>query len=102
LRSTPAPVVRATPPSGASIAASLAAAPPAAGSGNFVVQVAAVSLQEDADLLAGALRSKGYTVSVRAQPDKLIHIQVGPFSNHKDAEAMRQRLLGDGYNALVK
>ncbi len=101
-RGAPAPIVRSTPPSAAALAASLAAGPVANATGNFVVQVAAVSLQEDADLLAGALRSKGYAVTERAQPDRLIHIQVGPFSNRKEAEAMRQRLLGDGYNALVK
>jgi cell division septation protein DedD len=68
-----------------------------------VVQVAAVSHQEDAGLLVGALQRKGYSVAAHTEPqDKLIHIQVGPFNNHKDAEAMRQRLLADGYNAIVK
>ncbi len=76
--------------------------PAPASSGDFVVQVAAVTLQEDANLLVGALRSKGYTATEHAQPDKLIHIQVGPFANRKDADAMRQRLLTDGYNAIVK
>jgi len=27
---------------------------------------------------------------------------VGPFSNRADAIAMRQKLLGDGYNAILK
>jgi len=68
-----------------------------------VVQIAAVSHQEDADVLLSALRKKGYAVTARSEPqDKLIHIQVGPFNNRKDADAMRQRLLGDGYNAIVK
>jgi len=76
---------------------------PAPATGYFVVQVAAVSHQEDADLLVGALRGKGYSVNAHAEPqDKLIHIQVGPFNNRKDADAMRQRLLSDGYNAIVK
>jgi cell division protein FtsN len=34
--------------------------------------------------------------------DSLFHVQVGPFSDQKDAEAMRTRLAGDGYNAIVK
>ena len=68
-----------------------------------MVQVAAVSHQEDADLLVTALRTKGYAVAARQNPaDQLIHIQVGPFTNRKDAEAMRQRLLNDGYNAILK
>jgi cell division septation protein DedD len=51
----------------------------------------------------GALKSRGYHVYARAEAqDKLIHIQVGPFSSHADADAMRQRLLADGYNAIVK
>jgi len=71
--------------------------------GSFVVQVAAVSHQEDADLLMGALKGRGYAVVARSEPqDKLVHIQIGPFGNRKDAEAMRQRLMGDGYNAIIK
>lgn len=69
----------------------------------FVVQVAAVSHQEDADMLTNGLRRKGYNVSTRTEPqDKLFHIQIGPFASKKDAEAMRQRLQTDGYNALIK
>jgi cell division septation protein DedD len=67
------------------------------------VQIAAVSHKEDAELLTNALRSKGYDVAARTTPqDKFVHIQVGPFATHKDAETMRQRLLADGYNAIVK
>ena len=71
--------------------------------GNFVVQVAAVSHQEDAELLVNALQRKGYTVAARNAPgDKLVHIQVGPFNDRKDADAMKLRLQGDGYNAMIK
>jgi DedD protein len=73
------------------------------GMGSAVVQVAAVSHQEDADVLMTALKKHGYTVTIRQEPqDKLLHVQVGPFANKRDAEAMRQRLLADGYNAIVK
>lgn len=87
--------------------AAATSAPPAPvaipGMGSAVVQVAAVSHQEDADVLMSALRKHGYNVAVRQEPqDKLLHVQVGPFANKKDAEAMRQRLLADGYNAIVK
>jgi cell division septation protein DedD len=71
--------------------------------GLAVVQVAAVSHQEDADMLMNALKKHGYNVTIRQEPqDRLLHVQVGPFANKKDAEAMRQRLLADGYNAIVK
>ena len=76
--------------------------PPMSATGTFVVQVAAVSHQEDADLLVTALHSKGYSVSAHPGPDNLVHIQVGPFNNRKEAESMRQQLLSDGYNAIVK
>lgn len=71
--------------------------------GTLIVQVAAVSHQEDADLLLSALKNRGYAVFTRQEAqDHLLHVQVGPFVTRKDAEAMRQRLLADGYNALVK
>jgi DedD protein len=72
--------------------------------GSSVVQVAAMSHQEDADVVAVDLKRRGYTVAIRREPqDKLFHVQIGPFGNKKDADAMRQRLQTDGYNnAIVK
>ena len=70
---------------------------------SFMVQVAAVSKQEDAEILVTALRKKQYPVFIaNAAGDPLFHVQVGPFTERKDAEAMRTRLSGDGYNAIVK
>jgi cell division septation protein DedD len=69
----------------------------------WVVQVAAVSHQEDADLLAGELKRRGYNVAIHSEAgDKLLHVQIGPLATKKDADAMRQRLLNDGFNAIVK
>ncbi len=71
--------------------------------GSFVVQVAAVSHEEDAQLLVNALRAKGYPVSAHVeQGDKFFHIQVGPFNNMKDATAAKQRLVADGYQPIIK
>lgn len=68
-----------------------------------MVQIAAVSQPEDADVLVGALRKRGYAVAARRDPaDGLLHVQVGPFANRNDANAMRQKLLNDGYNAVVQ
>lgn len=68
-----------------------------------VVQVAAVSRQGDAAMLMSALKRKGYDAAIHQVPqDKLLHVQIGPFATKKDAEAMRQRLIADGYNAIVK
>lgn len=68
----------------------------------LMVQIAAVSNPADANVLVGALRQRGYSVMARQEPgDGLIHVQVGPFINRSAANAMCQRLLGDGYNAVV-
>ncbi len=68
-----------------------------------MVQIAAVSREEDAQTLAGALRKRGFSPSVRpGTGDKFFHVQVGPFTNKTDAESMKQHLLADGYNAILK
>jgi DedD protein len=68
-----------------------------------MVQIAAVSRQEDAEVLAGALRKRGFSPQVRpGTTDKFYHVQVGPFTNKADAESMKQHLLSDGYNAILK
>ena len=75
---------------------------PPLGSQSFV-QVAAVSRKEDADLLLAALKRRGYAGIIRQQTlDNLLHVQVGPFPTRKDAEAMRLRLITDGYNPILK
>ena len=72
--------------------------------GSFVVQVAAVTRQEDAEALVSALRKKDYPVFMvnNIPGDKLFHVQVGPYSELKDAEAMKSRLGRDGYNPILK
>jgi cell division septation protein DedD len=73
--------------------------------GEFVVQIAAVTREEDAAALAGALRKKNYSVFVVNHPavhDKFYHVQVGPFTTMQDAEAAKVKLTGEGYNPIVK
>jgi DedD protein len=83
----PAPNVRAAPPSQA----------------QFTVQIAAVANSEDADVLAAALRKRGYSVMARREPaDGLIHVRIGPFNSRDEANRWRDKLLGDGYNAVVQ
>jgi cell division protein FtsN len=75
---------------------------PAVASG-ITVQVAAVSRREDAEVLQDALRRKQYPVLITTVPsDKLFHVQIGPFSDPKEAETTRSRLQGDGYNSILK
>jgi DedD protein len=78
---------------------------PVTGPGTIVVQIAAISREDDAVALAGALRKKNYSVFVVNNPvtnDKLYHVQVGPFTSLQDAEAMKLKLTGEGYNPIVK
>jgi cell division septation protein DedD len=74
--------------------------PPAA---PLMVQIAAISHQEDADVLVGALRKRGYQVSARRDPaDNLIHVRIGPFNDRDEAERWRLKLIDDGYNAMIQ
>lgn len=102
---TPAPQLKPAVAIKAPVVAQPVSAPaprPVAGA-PALVQIAAVSHQEDADILVSALKRRGYTVAVRHEPqDKLLHVQIGPFPTRKDADTMRQRLTADGYNAIVK
>ena len=80
-----------------------AAQQPAQPGTGYSVQVAAVSKQEDADALVEALKGHQYSAFIANQPgDKLFHVQVGPFTDIKDAEATRAKLVSDGYNPILK
>jgi DedD protein len=77
-----------------------AAFPPGTG---YSVQVAAVSKQEDAEALVESLKGRQYAAFiVNPSPDKLFHVQVGPFADIKDAESARAKLVSDGYNPILK
>jgi DedD protein len=76
----------------------------ASAAGSYYVQVAAVTRQEDAQALVEALKKKQYPAFSANNPvvDKFYRVQVGPYIELKEAEAMRARLVGDGYNPIVK
>jgi DedD protein len=89
------------PDSAIAAPASDSAAPPVLN--GYYVQVAAVSKPEDADALVDALKSKQYPAfSATTTSDKLFHVQCGPYTDIKDAEAMRSKLISDGYNPILK
>jgi DedD protein len=108
-RADPHPASNATPAESSSAKSAPDVKPETAATGaatgSYVVQIAAVSREEDAAALAGALRKKSYNVFVVNNPavhDKLYHVQVGPFVSLQDAEAMKAKLTGEGYNPIVK
>ena len=71
--------------------------------GQFMVQVAAVSHADDANVLVNALLKRGFPATAQRMPsDGLIHVRIGPFATHDEASRMCTRLLNDGYNALVQ
>jgi cell division septation protein DedD len=101
---TPAQLVTSKPAAGRQNPAYLppTGAPPSA-TGQTMVQIAAVARPQDADVLVAALRQRGYGVVVRSEPqDNLLHVQVGPFADRMQATAIKQKLLSDGYNAIIK
>ncbi|HXB21081.1 MAG TPA: SPOR domain-containing protein [Candidatus Solibacter sp.] len=105
-----APPAGNTQPQGANPASTSPSVQPstnAAGSepknSSYIVQVAAVSKQEDAEFLVAALRKKQYPVFLASGGgDAYFRVQVGPFTDPKEAEAMRAKLAGEGYNPIVK
>ena len=70
--------------------------------GGYLVQIAAVRYEEDAKLLSETLRKQQYPVVVTQPGDSLFHVQVGPYADLKEAEAIRTRLVSAGYNPFVK
>jgi len=48
------------------------------------------------------LKKKQYSAFSSAEADKLYHVQIGPFGDLKDAEAMRMKLVSDGYSPILK
>ena len=83
-----------------SASSALPAVPPAV---PLMVQIAAVSHEEDAAVLVSALRKHGYAVSAqRNAADGLIHVRIGPFNDRNEANRWRLKLLNDGYNAMIQ
>jgi len=101
---------KASPPASAGTngATPAAASAPSSGgapaNGGYFVQVAAVRRQEDAESLVDALKKKQYPAFAanNSTADKYFHIQVGPYADLKEAEAMRAKLIADGYNPILK
>jgi len=79
--------------------------PPAVASSQspIMVQVAAISRPQDADVLISALQQRGFNATARRNTsDNLLHIQIGPFATRQQAMATRARLISNGYNAILK
>jgi DedD protein len=101
----PAPEVTAPTPAPEPVKAPATAKPtPAAPTaGTILVQIAALTHEEDANNEVAELQKRGYNVFARHDPnDRFIRIQIGPFATRKEAKDMCDRLLASGYNAIIK
>lgn len=77
------------------------------GSGSLVsLQIAALKSSAEADKLAKALRAKGYPVFIvnpsNEDPNRLIRVQIGPYTSDSEAAKVKARLGSDGYTAITK
>jgi cell division protein FtsN len=78
-----------------------AATTPLIPSGSYVLQVAALSKQDDALEVASSLQKKHFSSYVQPpQKDKYYRVQVGPFKDQKAADAAKKGLEGAGYKAF--
>ena len=84
--------------------ASAVSSSPGPESGNFTVQVAALSSPAKADELISKLRNDGFPSGRIAADigDSLNRIWVGSFASREEASAMAERLKGKGYNTYVR
>jgi cell division septation protein DedD len=71
--------------------------------GAILLQIAALTRENDALALAEALQQKEYPAFVLAPAgDNLYRVQVGPYADAKSADSARRSLERDGFKAITK
>lgn len=74
-----------------------------ASSGSYHLQVAALRVPKDAQMLAGTLKEKGYPAAVETgQSDGWNRVLVGPFQSAEAAKDFRARLKKDGFDTMLR
>lgn len=100
---TPQPITQSPIVQPANAVATVSAGSSDVVSSTTVVEIMALSHESDADAMLSALRRHGYNPTVNHNTqDSLLHLDLGPFPSKTQAEAVRQRLLQDGYDATLK
>ena len=101
----PRPFPESQPP----VAAPLRRAPPSTTVGAAAVarsihlQVAALRVRSDAEMLAGKLKAKGYRATVFEQgSDEWHRVLVGPFSSPDAAKKDQRKLKADGLDSILR
>jgi cell division septation protein DedD len=99
--SAPAQTAQPNPPSVPSDAARQSpVVPPPPG---ILVQVSALTRQQDAETLVQLLKEKKLPVLVTTAPgDSLFHVVVGPYQTDREAQQVKRILEGDGFQPILK
>jgi DedD protein len=96
----PAPVPAPVPVTAKSSSKPVTAAP-SSSTGTILLQVAALSRQDDALSIASSLQKKRFPATVLApQKDKFYRVQVGPYKDQKSADAAKKGLEDAGFKAF--
>ncbi len=67
------------------------------------IQVAAMRVRADAQMLVGKLRAKNYPVALYAQAgDGWYRVVIGPFPNADSAKAEQRKLAADGFKTILR
>ena len=75
--------------------------PAVAKAGDYQLQVVAVRVKKDAEMLAGKLKTQGYPASVQVAGD-WNRVIVGPFSSAEAAQDYKTRLGKDGFDTMLR
>jgi cell division septation protein DedD len=97
-----APVTRPVAPAPNKAARAKTAAPRIA-KGSLVLQVAALTRESDALILADALQQKNFPAFVAVPAgDNLYRVQVGPYADKESADLAQKALQREGFKAIIK
>jgi len=78
-------------------------APPRIAKGSILLQVAALTRESDALVLAHALQRKNFPAFVATPAgDHYYRVQVGPYADKESADLTRRALLKEGFKAIIK
>ncbi|MBF8305911.1 MAG: Sporulation related protein [Acidobacteria bacterium] len=96
--SAPAPAGQPNPPSEPARQSGVVQPPP-----GILIQVSALTRQQDAETLVQLLKEKKLPVLVTTAPgDSLFHVVVGPYQSEREAQQVKRTLEEDGFQPIIK
>jgi cell division septation protein DedD len=98
----PEPVKQAPPKTPEKRPAATTAASGQAVARSIHLQVAAVRIKNDAQMMVDKLKSSGYRAALHDAGDGWFRIVVGPFNDEAAAKADQKRLSADGLDSLIR